>query len=81
MTDKSETAIRLAQGISALPPLPATAQEILTCFGDEFIEADKVTAVVELDPGICTRKFVLAPKFPRADGSNAEPAEIQTKAG
>ena len=42
----SATATRIAQSIAALPPLPATAQEILTCFGDEFIDADKVTAVV-----------------------------------
>ena len=60
VTGKSETAIRLAQGISALPPLPATAQKILTCFGDEFIEVDKVTAVVERDPGICAKLLGLS---------------------
>lgn len=49
-----------AKSIAALPPLPATAQEILTCFGDEFIDADKVTAVVEGDPGICARLLGLA---------------------
>lgn len=58
--DNSETAARLAQSISALPPLPATAQEILTCFGDEFIDADKVTAVVEGDPGICAKLLGLS---------------------
>ena len=59
-TDTSETATRFAQSIAALPPLPATAQEILTCFGDEFIDADKVTAVVEGDPGICAKLLGLA---------------------
>ena len=59
-TDTNETATRFAQSIAALPPLPATAQEILTCFGDEFIDADKVTAVVEGDPGICAKLLGLA---------------------
>lgn len=58
--NNAETAARLAQSISALPPLPATAQEILTCFGDEFIDADKVTAVVEGDPGICAKLLGLS---------------------
>jgi len=58
--DECETATRFAQCIAALPPLPATAQEILTCFGDEFIDADKVTAVVERDPGICAKLLGLA---------------------
>lgn len=59
-TEITETATRFAQSIAALPPLPATAQEILTCFGDEFIDADKVTAVVEGDPGICAKLLGLA---------------------
>lgn len=59
-TDATHTAARLAQSIAALPPLPATAQEILTCFGDEFIDADEVTAVVEGDPGICAKLLGLA---------------------
>ncbi|MDH3533359.1 MAG: HDOD domain-containing protein [Gammaproteobacteria bacterium] len=59
-TGTSETATRFAQSIAALPPLPATAQEILTCFGDEFIDADKVTAVVDGDPGICAKLLGLA---------------------
>lgn len=59
-TDENETASRFAQCIAALPPLPATAQEILTCFGDEFIDADKVTAVVDQDPGICAKLLGLA---------------------
>lgn len=58
--DVSDTAARLAQSVAALPPLPATAQEILTCFGDEFMDADKVTAVVESDPGICAKLLGLA---------------------
>ena len=60
VTETSETATRFAQSIAALPPLPATAQEILTCFGDEFIDAEKVTAVVEGDPGICAKLLGLA---------------------
>jgi HD-like signal output (HDOD) protein len=56
----SETAAHFAQSIAALPPLPVTAQEILTCFGDEFIDADKVAAVVEGDPGICAKLLGLA---------------------
>lgn len=60
VTDTNETATRFAQSIAALPPLPATAQEILTCFGDEFIDADRVTAVVEGDPGICAKLLGLA---------------------
>lgn len=59
-TDENETANHFAQSIAALPPLPATAQEILTCFGDEFIDADKVTAVVDRDPGICAKLLGLA---------------------
>ncbi|MEM7432306.1 MAG: HDOD domain-containing protein [Pseudomonadota bacterium] len=59
-TEAPDTAIRLAQTIASLPPLPATAQEILTCFGDEFIDADKVTAIIEDDPGICGRLLGLA---------------------
>lgn len=58
--ETSETATRFAQSIAALPPLPATAQQILTCFGDEFIDADKVTAVVEGDPGICGKLLGLS---------------------
>jgi HD-like signal output (HDOD) protein len=58
--DNTATAIKIAESIAALPPLPATAQEILTCFGDEFIDAKKVTAVVEGDPGICAKLLGLA---------------------
>lgn len=59
-TDISETSTNLAQSIAALPPLPATAQQILTCFGDEFIDAEKVAAVVDGDPGICAKLLGLA---------------------
>lgn len=58
--DTNSTAARIAQSVAALPPLPSTAQEILTCFGDEFIDADKVTSVVEGDPGICGKLLGLA---------------------
>lgn len=59
-TNTTETAARMAKMVMALPPLPATAQKILTCFGDEFIDADKVSEVVESDPGICAKLLGLA---------------------
>lgn len=60
MIEINSTGSLLAGSLSSLPPLPATAQEILTCFGDEFIDAEKVTAVVEGDAGICARLLGLA---------------------
>ena len=60
LTDTAASAKRIAESITALPPLPATAQDILTCFGDEFIDADRVTSVVEGDPGICAKLLGLA---------------------
>ena len=59
-TDSNEAATSFAQSIASLPPLPAVAQEILTCFGDEFIDADKVASVVEGDPGICAKLLGLS---------------------
>lgn len=59
-TDTTETSIRLARSIAALPPLPVTAQQILTCFGDEFIDAKKVAAVIDGDSGICAKLLGLA---------------------
>ncbi len=59
-TETSASAQKIAKSIAALPPLPATAKEILTCFGDEYIDADKVTVVVEDDPGICAKLLGLA---------------------
>lgn len=56
----TDTATRFADSIAALPPLPVTAQRILTCFGDEFIDAKKVAEVVEGDPGICAKLLGLA---------------------
>lgn len=58
--DVTDTAARLAESITALPPLPSTAQRILTCFGDEFIDAEKVARVVEGDPGICAKLLGLS---------------------
>jgi len=58
--DVTETAARFAESIMALPPLPSTAQRILTCFGDEFIDAEKVARVVEGDPGICAKLLGLS---------------------
>lgn len=60
MTSTTETAHRIAESIAALPPLPTTAQKILTCFGDEFIDADAVAEVVENDPAICARLLGLS---------------------
>lgn len=59
-TDITETTAKFAESIASLPPLPATAQRILTCFGDEFIDAEKVAAVVEGDPGICAKLLGLS---------------------
>ncbi len=59
-TDNNEAATSFAQSIASLPPLPAVAQEILTCFGDEFIDAAKVASVVEGDPGICAKLLGLS---------------------
>ena len=56
----NDTTVRIAESVKALPPLPATAHEILTCFGDEFIDARKVASVVEGDPGICAKLLGLA---------------------
>ncbi len=55
-----KTTAKLAESIASLPPLPSTAQKILTCFGDEFIDAEKVAAVVEGDPGICAKLLGLS---------------------
>ena len=57
---KTASAKKIASLITALPPLPVTAQEILTCFGDEFIDASKVADVVEHDPGICAKLLGVA---------------------
>lgn len=59
-SDITQTAARLAESIQTLPPLPATAHEILACFGDEFIDAVKVAEVVDGDPGICAKLLGLA---------------------
>ncbi|MEM9209171.1 MAG: HDOD domain-containing protein [Pseudomonadota bacterium] len=55
-----DTAAYIVQSIAALPPLPAAAEEILSQFGDEFIDAHQVTRVVERDPGICAKLLGLA---------------------
>ena len=60
VNNTSDTSVDLAKSVMALPPLPATAQEILTCFGDEFIDAEQVAAVVEGDAGICAKLLGLA---------------------
>ncbi len=59
-TEMNDTAAFIVQSIAALPPLPAAADEILSQFGDEFIDANRVTRVVERDPGICAKLLGLA---------------------
>lgn len=54
------SAARLAESINSLPPLPSTAQRIMTCFGDEFIDAEKVADVIKDDPGICAKLLGLS---------------------
>lgn len=60
VTGVSNTSVDLAKAVTTLPPLPATAQQILTCFGDEFIDVERVAAVVEGDAGICAKLLGLA---------------------
>ncbi|MDJ0749506.1 MAG: HDOD domain-containing protein [Woeseiaceae bacterium] len=60
VTEITETTAKFAESIASLPPLPVTAQKILTCFGDEFIDVEKVAAVVEGDPGICAKLLGLS---------------------
>ena len=63
MRDSADTAAKaeiIATETNALPPLPATAQNILACFGDEFIDGALVAAVVQGDPGICAKLLGLA---------------------
>ncbi len=50
----------IAESIEALPPLPETALEILDCFGDEFIGAEKVATIVGRDPGLSAKLLGLA---------------------
>lgn len=59
-TEMNDTAAYIVESIAALPPLPAAAEQILTQFGDEFIDAAKVAHVVERDPGICAKLLGLA---------------------
>lgn len=56
----TSTASYIVRTIAALPPLPSAAQEIIEQFGDEFIDANAVTRVVERDPGICGKLLGLA---------------------
>lgn len=60
VTDITATSAKLAAAIASLPLLPATAQRILTCFGDEFIEVEQIATVVEEDPGICAKLLGLS---------------------
>ncbi|MEM1174412.1 MAG: HDOD domain-containing protein [Pseudomonadota bacterium] len=50
----------IVDSLSALPPLPSTAQQIMDAFGDEFIDADAITEIIVDDPGISARLLGLA---------------------
>lgn len=50
----------IAESIAALPPLPETALKILDCFGDEFIDAEKIVTIVGSDPGISAKLLGVA---------------------
>ncbi|MEM6511643.1 MAG: HDOD domain-containing protein [Pseudomonadota bacterium] len=50
----------IIDGLTSLPPLPSTAQQIMDAFGDEFIDADEITEIVCNDPGISARLLGLA---------------------
>ncbi len=50
----------IVDSLTALPPLPSTAQQILAAFGDEFIDADDITEIIADDPGISARLLGLA---------------------
>jgi len=58
--DLNTTASYIVRSISALPPLPSAAREIVEQFDDEFIDADKVAQTVQRDPGICAKLLGLA---------------------
>lgn len=59
-TVNSGTIARAVDDLKSLPPLPGPAAEILDQFGDEFLEVEDVTRVVERDPGITARLLGLA---------------------
>lgn len=46
--------------VTALPPLPKIAQEVMATFGDEFIDGNQVVSVIEGDPGLCARLLGIA---------------------
>jgi len=58
--ETTASARNIASSIIALPPLPATAQKILACFGDDFIDAELVSSIVECDAAICAKLLGLA---------------------
>lgn len=62
LVDASRTfnATSLVATIRMLPPLPDVAQQILDRFGDEFLSANEIAAIVECDPPISARLFALA---------------------
>lgn len=55
-----EKKMMVLASLKALPPLPATAQQALLTFADEFVDADKITAVVGDDAGIAAKLIGLA---------------------
>lgn len=60
MTATVEAAPLTEVDVTALPPLPKIAQEVLATFGDEFIDGNQVVSVIEGDPGLCARLLGIA---------------------
>lgn len=58
--DMAEKKTKILASIKALPPLPATAQQALSTFADEFVDADQITAIVGDDAAISGKLIGLA---------------------
>ncbi len=58
--DMAEKRSKILASIKALPPLPATAQQALSTFADEFVDADQITAIVGDDAAIGAKLIGLA---------------------
>lgn len=59
-TSPAEHYASVLESVASLPPLPATAQQVLSAFGDEFIDADEIADIVREDPAIVARMLGLA---------------------
>lgn len=58
--DMAEKKSKILASIKALPPLPATAQQALSTFADEFVDANQITAIVGDDAAIGGKLIGLA---------------------